>query len=172
MEAGGHLTVDGKRSDVVGTAWFDHQWGDFVAVGGGGWDWFAINLADGTDLMLSMVRNADGSYPLVYGTVVDGKGLARNLTRDAFSVEITHRWVSPKTGTDYPSGWQITVPGEDLVIALTPTVADQELDTRATTGVVYWEGSQIVSARRGGRSLGGEAYVELTGYGPAETETP
>jgi predicted secreted hydrolase len=172
MQAGGQVTVDGERRDVVGTAWFDHQWGDFIAVGEGGWDWFAINLDDGSDLMLSMVRNTDGSYPHVYGTLVDADGRSQNLTRDAFSVEITRRWVSPKTGADYPAGWQITLPGEDLTIDLTPTVPDQELDTRATTGVVYWEGSQVVGARRGGKSLGGEAYVELTGYGPAETEAP
>ncbi len=59
---------------MTGSAWFDHQWGDFIAVGGGGWDWFAVNLADGTDLTLSLVRAADGSYPLVYGTLVDAVG--------------------------------------------------------------------------------------------------
>ena len=84
-----------------------------------------------------------------------------------FDVEVTDRWTSPATGADYPAGWHITIPGEDLVIDLHPTVADQELDTRASTGVVYWEGSQVVEAARGGRPLGGEAYVELTGYGPS-----
>ena len=54
----------------TGSAWFDHQWGDFISVGGGGWDWFALNLDDGTDLTLSLVRDADGSYPLIYGTMV------------------------------------------------------------------------------------------------------
>ena len=58
----------------------------------------------------------------------------------------------------------MAIPGERLSIELTPTVAAQELDTRATTGVIYWEGSQVVHAARGGTALGGEAYVELTGY--------
>jgi predicted secreted hydrolase len=80
---------------------------------------------------------------------------------------MTDRWTSPATGADYPAGWRIELPGESLVIDLTPTVAQQELDTRATTGVVYWEGSQEVRATRDGEPLGGEAYVELTGYGPA-----
>ncbi|HET9457275.1 MAG TPA: lipocalin family protein, partial [Candidatus Limnocylindrales bacterium] len=70
-------------------------------------------------------------------------------------------------GADYPAGWTIELPGEELVIRLSPTVADQELDTRATTGVLYWEGSQHVEAERGSEALGGEAYVELTGYGPS-----
>jgi putative drug exporter of the RND superfamily len=171
MEATGTLTIGDRTFDVTGIAWFDHQWGDFIAVGGGGWDWFAINLADGTDLMLSLNRDIDGSYPIVYGTHVDASGRTRNLPRDAFEVQVTDHWLSPKTGIDYPAGWRITIPGEGLEIELTPTVPGQELDTRATTSI-YWEGSQKVRARRGGTFLGGEAYVELTGYGPAETETP
>jgi predicted secreted hydrolase len=166
MAARGTLTIEGQPVRVTGTAWFDHQWGDFIAVGGGGWDWFAVNLDDGTDLTLSLVRNADGTYPLVYGTLVAPDGSTRNLPRDAFIVEVTRRWTSPLTAADYPAGWRISLPGEQTVIDLTPTVANQELDTRATTGVVYWEGSQRVAATRDGRALGGEAYVELTGYAP------
>ena len=167
MDATGSVVIDGESVAVTGDAWFDHQWGDFIAVGGGGWDWFAVNLADGTDLTLSLVRDGDGSYPLVYGTLVEAGGTTRHLGRDAFSVEVTKRWTSPATGADYPAGWHVSIPGEGLVIDLTPTVAAQELDTRATTGVVYWEGSQRVAATRDGTPLGGEAYVELTGYAAA-----
>jgi predicted secreted hydrolase len=88
----------------------------------------------------------------------------QHLDRDAFSVDVTNRWTSPTTGADYPAGWTIRIPGDDLTIELRPTVSDQELDTRATTGVVYWEGSQVVTATRAGHALGGQAYVELTGY--------
>ncbi len=171
----GSLTVDGRRLTVEGSAWFDHQWGDFIAVGGGGWDWFAVNLADGTDLTLSLVRDADGSYPLVYGTLVTADGTVRHLSRDAFRVDVTARWRSPATGVDYPARWRIAIPGEDLEIELVPTVAAQELDTRSTTGVVYWEGSQRVTARRGdptGAPIEGEAYVELTGYGSPSGARP
>jgi predicted secreted hydrolase len=166
MTATGSVTIDGADVAVTGRAWFDHQWGDFIAVGGGGWDWFAVNLDDGTDLTLSLVRNADGSYPLVYGTLIAPDGRTRHLARDAFTVEVIGRWQSPRTGADYPAGWRISLPAEDLEVDLTPAVSDQELDTRATTGVVYWEGSQRVSARRNRVPIGGEAYVELTGYGP------
>jgi len=171
MAATGTLEVDGAALEVTGTAWFDHQWGDFIAVGGGGWDWFAVNLVDGTDLTLSLVRDRDGGYPIVYGTLVEPDGGVRHLPRDAFSVEVTARWTSPETGADYPAGWRIELPGETLVIDLAPTVAQQELDTRPTTGVVYWEGSQVVRATRGGRPLGGEAYVELTGYEAGDSST-
>ncbi|CAN5537372.1 lipocalin-like domain-containing protein [soil metagenome] len=172
MEATGNVLLDGEVISVIGTAWFDHQWGDFISVGGGGWDWFAVNLDDGTDLTISLVRDADGSYPLIYGTLVDPDGTTRHLDRDAFRVDVTRHWVSPATGADYPAGWTIDIPGERLRIELVPTVADQELDTRATTGVVYWEGSQVVTATRDGRPLGGRAYVELTGYAPSDVGAP
>ncbi len=82
MAATGTVTLGGETLEVEGDAWFDHQWGDFISVGGGGWDWFAVNLDDGTDLTLSLVRAADGTYPLVYGTLVDADGTARHLDAD------------------------------------------------------------------------------------------
>ncbi len=163
MDATGTLTLDGQPLEVSGEAWFDHQWGDFIAVGGGGWDWFAMNLDDGTDITLSLVRAADGSYPLVYGTRVTPDGQVQHIDRDAFTVEVTDHWTSPHTGATYPAGWHVTFT-DGLAVDLTPTVAAQELDTRPTTGVIYWEGSQRVSASHDGSPLGGQAYVELTGY--------
>jgi len=164
MAATGTVTLGDEVLKVEGDAWFDHQWGDFISVGGGGWDWFAVNLDDGTDLTVSLVRAADGTYPLVYGTLVGPDGTTRHLPADAFDVAATGSWTSPATGATYPAGWTIRLPGEALEIRLSPTVPQQELDTRSTTGVVYWEGSQRVEARRNGVPLGGEAYVELTGY--------
>jgi len=164
MDATGTLTLDGRTLDVTGDAWFDHQWGDFISVGGAGWDWFAVNLDDGTDLTISIVRDADGSDSLVYGTLVAEDGTTRHLDRAAFTVSASDAWTSPTTGATYPAAWSIDVPSEQLSIRLRPTVADQELDTRATTGVVYWEGSQVVDATRAGVPVDGEAYVELTGY--------
>ena len=116
MTATGTLTLDGS---VAGgrraTAWFDHQWGDFISVGGGGWDWFAVNLDDGTDLTLSLVRDADGSYPLVYGTRRrrrrDGPA-PRPRTRS----RSRSRTAGParRPAPTYPAGWTVTIPGEDL----------------------------------------------------------
>jgi predicted secreted hydrolase len=164
MSATGSITVGGSRHNVTGTAWFDHQWGDFIAVGGG-WDWFAINLDDGTDLTLSFVRDGAGNYPLVYGTLITN-GSVRHVERGDIHVAATGTWRSPATGTTYPSGWRVAITSLDLVLRLEPTVLDQELDTRPTSGVVYWEGSQRVSGNRGETPVSGKAYVELTGYGP------
>ena len=111
MSATGTLTVDGRALAVEGEAWFDHQWGDFISVGGGGWDWFAVNLADGSDLTLSLVRDRAGGYPLVYGTYVDAAGSTTHLPADAFRVTVTGHWTSPRTGAVYPAGWHVEVPG-------------------------------------------------------------
>jgi len=164
MTAAGTLVVDGERLAVTGTAWFDHQWGDFIAVGGGGWDWFAVNLADGIDLTVSLVRSADGTYPLVYGTLVRPDGTSVPLARDEISVVALGEWTSGRTGARYPSGWDVRVTADALDLTVLPTVRDQELDTRATTGVVYWEGSETVTGTQAGRAVAGRGYVELTGY--------
>lgn len=167
----GTLELEGRSMPVTGLAWFDHQWGDFIAIGGG-WDWFAVNLDDGTDLTLSLVRGPDargggGELALAYGTLVEPDGVVRHLPASAFTVTALDTWTSPRSGARYPAGWRIELPADALVVELRPTVADQELDTRATSGVIYWEGSQVVRATRAGRPVGGLAYVELTGYAAA-----
>jgi predicted secreted hydrolase len=164
MQATGTVNLYGTNLAVEGTAWFDHQWGDFVSVGGGGWDWFAINLGDGTDLTISIVLDAAGIAVFEYGTLVTSDGRAIRLGPGDFELTRTSQaWTSERTGRTYPAGWQISTGAYQ--IHLQPTVADQELDTRATTGVIYWEGSQAVAATWSGEGIGGEAYVELTRYG-------
>jgi predicted secreted hydrolase len=168
LAATGELIVDGERLAVEGIAWFDHQWGDFVSVGGGGWDWFAINLDDGTDLTLSVVLDAGGDPIVTYGTLVDAAGAVTHVGEGGVTISSLGTWTSPRTGRAYPLHWSIELPEQRLFIELTPTVPDQELDTRATTGVAYWEGSQLVAASRALEPLGGEAYVEITRYGGAD----
>jgi predicted secreted hydrolase len=108
----------------------------------------------------------------VYGTYVAPDGTVTHLPADAFNVTATGSWTSPHSGATYPAGWTIAIPSQQLSVTLTPTVADQELDTRATTGVIYWEGSQHVTASRSGQPLAGEAYVELTGYAGSPALAP
>ena len=114
MAATGTLTLDGRSLAVEGSAWFDHQWGDFISVGAGGWDWFAMNLDDGTDVTLSLVRDTEGRYPLVYGTAIDRAGRATHLGEGDFVVEPTGSWTSPATKATYPSGWRVRIPGLGL----------------------------------------------------------
>ncbi len=154
MTADGHPDRStGAARPSTASAWFDHQWGDFISVGGGGWDWFAVNLDDGTDLTLSLVRDADGTYPLVYGTVVAPDGTVRHLDRDAFEVEVTDRWTSPATGADYPAGWTIRIPGDDLDDRRCTRRSPRRSSTRGRRPASsYWEGSQVVRATRARRA--------------------
>ena len=165
MAATGTLELNGERESVRGIAWFDHQWGDFVSVGGGGWDWFAINLAEGYDITVSVVRDNENEPILTYGTVVDPDGSARMLGDDEhLAVGVLSTWASPHTGRVYPHGWTIDIDRDQLEVR--PVLADQELDTRATTGVAYWEGASAVSGTFAGGPAGGSAYAEITRYGP------
>jgi len=150
---------------VRGQAWMDHQWGDFLVVGG--WDWYSMQLGDQTELMLFLTRTPDERPGLTLGTYVAADGSARELPSEAFAVEATGRWRSPHTEASYPSGWRVTVPELELGLGLTPTLLDQELQATATTGVAYWEGQVVVHGTRGDAPIDGLGYVELTGYAPA-----
>ena len=172
MDATGELQLEGERLRVEGIAWFDHQWGDFVSVGGGGWDWFAVNLDDGTDLTISVVRDEQTNPFLQYGTLVRPSGDIINLADDGGLgvFDGSGSWISPRSGRVYPTS-RVLLLG-DTVLSLTTTVADQELDTRPTTGVIYWEGSQTVEVSHVNQETGeqlptgvtGRAYVEVTRY--------
>ena len=91
---------------------------------------------------------------------------------EQISVDVLGHWTSPHTGATYPSGWRVRIAGVGLDLVVTPTLRDQELDTRATTGVVYWEGSQRVTGTNGGRPVTGKGYVELTGYADIPASAP
>jgi predicted secreted hydrolase len=159
----GVLLDNGLPRPVTGTAWIDHQWGDFISVTSGGWDWYSVHLVDGRDFTASVVRDEFGSTVFRYGTLVGPAGETTHLSAADVDIRATGRWTSPHTGVVYPSGWTISVPAEDLRLRLEPVLRDQELDTRASTGVVYWEGAVQVSGDGGVAGLG---YVELTGYRP------
>jgi predicted secreted hydrolase len=157
----GSILDRGQRLPVTGLAWMDHQWGNFVS-GGGGWDWFAIQLEDNTEYMLFFVRDAEDKPSLPYGSFVAADGSATILAPAAFSEKSTGSWRSAASGVDYPSRWQVSA--GDSVLTLTPTVLDQELRTTQTTGVTYWEGDVTVTGTRAGKPVKGRGYTELVGY--------
>ncbi|HLL49364.1 MAG TPA: lipocalin-like domain-containing protein [Thermomicrobiales bacterium] len=168
MDVSGTLDLGQGPLPVSGEAWMDHQWGDFETFEDGGWDWFAVQLEDGTDVMLYLIRDADGGTLRVDGSIVSPRGELTVLGPGDFTVRAEAEWTSPETETTYPSRWTLEVPSHQLVMRVTPSLPDQELDTRPTTGVIYWEGEAIVDATRDGQSLHGFGYVELTGYAPYE----
>jgi predicted secreted hydrolase len=168
LDVQGTLDRGNGPESVTGEAWMDHQWGDFQTFQDGGWDWFALQLEDGTDVMLYLIRNLEGEVLLVDGSIVAPDGGLTVLREGDFTVTATGEWTSPHTGTVYPSGWEIAIPAHELALTVTPSLPDQELDSRPTTGVIYWEGEALVSGTSRGEPVAGLGYVELTGYAPVE----
>jgi len=161
LAATGTITVAGAASAVTGTAWLDHEWSSTVmATEAVGWDWAGINLADGGALMAFRMRDKDGRAVWAGGTLRGADGRVRAYAPDEIRFEATRSWRSPRTGVSYPVG--MTVVAGDLALQLEPLIDDQELDSRASTGTIYWEGA--VRAAIAGREAG-RGYLELTGYG-------
>ena len=166
MQSVGTLYWQGKTYDVSGQAWMDHEFGsnqlrDYQV----GWDWFSVQLDNQTELMLYLIRHRDGrADPASSGTLVYPDGSSEHLSLSTFQVETKGTWQSKKSGTTYPSGWKLKIPGKKLELKLVPTVRDQELTTSKSTLVNYWEGSVRVTGNHKGEPVRGRGYVELTGY--------
>jgi predicted secreted hydrolase len=157
---------------VTGQAWMDHQWGNFVSLAGSGWDWYSIQLSNHTEYMLYIIRDAQKRPVATFGTAIASDGRASEIAPTLIQSQATGSWTSPATGGVYPSGWQITLPGQQASLTLTPLLRDQELVTARSTGVAYWEGAVGVSGSAGGQPVTGEGYVELTGYASVPASSP
>jgi predicted secreted hydrolase len=162
LGARGQLAVDGRAQPVSGEAWFDHEWStSALGARAVGWDWFSLQLDDETELLYFQIRREDGSVePVSSGTLVAPDGRTRRVSATAVSLTVLDRWASPETGVTYPARWRLAVPGESLDLFVEPWIPNQEM----RTSFVYWEGAVRVSGTRGGQPIGGQGYVELTGY--------
>lgn len=158
----GRIVRAGVSSDVQGLAWLDREWGSgSLGVRQQGWDWFALQLQDGSAFMFYVLRNRDGTRDLhSAGTWVDSTGRAHALSTDEVLIDVSDHWVSPRGGR-YPSRWRVRIPTVGLDAEVRPVLADQELGTKPR----YWEGAVDVSGTREGHATAGRGYVELVGYG-------
>jgi len=157
----GTLTRNGEARPVTGRAWLDHEWSsDFVAQGAVGWDWTGINLADGGALMAFRMRGTRGESLWAGGAIRSPRGEVTVFQPREVAFDPLREWRSPRTGTGYPVS--MTVRAGELEFRLEPLFDDQELDGRASSGVIYWEGAVTAVAR--GKVIG-QGYLELTGYG-------
>jgi predicted secreted hydrolase len=181
LAAAGTMRQGGATATLTGTAWFDHEWGPGVLpAGAAGWDWFALQLDDGSELMLYRIRASDGgATAFSSGTFVGAAGEFRAIDWRDVTLEETASWKSPRSGARYPARWRIAVASLGLDVTVEPALADQELVTEKSTGVTYWEGACRVRGARRGRPVAGRAYAELTGYArrdvpgfPASRPTP
>jgi predicted secreted hydrolase len=73
-------------------------------------------------------------------------------------------WQSPKNGGRYPIRWRVWIPERRIDLIVQAAFPDQELDTRGSTQVIYWEGSVTASGTAAGRPISGMGYLEMTGY--------
>lgn len=159
LETTGAIRIDNPISTkVTGLSWFDREWStSALAENQVGWDWFALRLDDGSDLMIYQIRQADGTPdPFSSGTLRKPDGTTIHLASDAFQLQPGSTWKSRQSGGSYPVAWQITVPDENLDLKVSAAFDDQEV---ALFPVTYWEGAVRVEGSRSGHG-----YMELTGY--------
>jgi len=163
----GRMRRENAEEALTGTAWFDHEWGPGgLPAEAVGWDWFALQLDDGSDLMLYRIRARGGAAtPFSSGTFVSAAGESRAISWKDVDFKETAFWKSPRSGARYPARWTLGIAPLGLSVTVTPVLPDQELVTERSTGVTYWEGACRVEGTRGGRPVTGRAYAELTGYG-------
>jgi predicted secreted hydrolase len=162
----GTVRIDGIPEPVEGTSWLDREWGtSALNAEQTGWDWFALQLSDGRDLMFYRFRKKDGGEdPFSAGTLLLPDGSRKRLSAADVRIDALGSWRSPASGVRYPSGWKVRLPSEVLALEVLPRLPDQEL----RTSVRYWEGAVSVRGTAQGAAVAGEGYVELTGYGSAE----
>lgn len=166
MGTAGRLTIGHESFDVTGASWMDHEFGsadlgeDVV-----GWDWFSLQFADQTELMLYRLRRADGSAdPVSSGTLIDHDGNAQHLPLKDLSLEPLSHWTSPTSKAVYPQRWRLTIPSRQLSLDIRPLMAEQELTTTRSTQVTYWEGAIEATGTAQEKPIKGQGYMELTGY--------
>ena len=164
MPTRGTLTIDGERFAVSGESWMDHEFGtSFLEPEQQGWDWLSLQLDDGRELMLYQLRRGDGSRdPRSSGTLVGADGRTTHLAEREFTLTPGRTFRAP-SGATYPVAWTVNVPSQQIALAVTTPLDDQELSTLAA-GVTYWEGMVEVRGTAGGRALAGRGYLEMTGY--------
>jgi predicted secreted hydrolase len=161
-----HLAVEGtvlhggKRRQVSGSAWLDHEWSSqYMEKEAAGWDWIGINLDGGAALMAFRMRDAQSGQLWAGGALRHADGRVDVFPPSDVRFVPRRQWKSPRSGTTYPVSFLVQAGNREFEIE--PLFDDQEHDTRASTGTIYWEGA--VRALRDGR-VAGLGYLELTGY--------
>ena len=160
LAVSGEVTRGGTVARVSGRAWMDHEWSsEVMAPEATGWDWAGINLDDGGALMAFRMRNAKGEAIWAGGSLRSADGKLKPLGSKDVRFEPLRTWRSPRTGATWPVAMRIHAAGRQWELA--PLMDDQELDARASTNTVYWEGA--IRASESGKPAG-RGYLELTGY--------
>jgi predicted secreted hydrolase len=166
MNTTGTVSIGRESFTVQGQSWMDHEFStSFLEPGQLGWDWLAIQLEDGIDLMLYRMRREGGRIDAFSsGSVIDKSGKVVHLHSGEYAMIPQRTWKSPETGAEYPLHWDIQIPSLGYRFTIRPTFSAQEMTTEDTTGISYWEGAILVSGESGDQPICGRGYMELTGY--------
>ena len=166
LKAEGDLSIGKNTTAVKGLAWMDHEYSTApLEPGIRGWDWFSLQLSDQTEVMAFVLRKDKAEIGSASSaTDIDSRGQKRHIPNHDFLVTVRDTWRSPHSKALYPAGWRLQILPSFLDLIITPNLADQEMRTYGSTGVVYWEGSVSIKGTRAGRPVSGRGYVELTGY--------
>ncbi len=159
MDITGHIRLGQNNKTVHGLGWFDHQWGDFI-VGQLAWDWFSLQLEDGSDIMLYRFRDISGKSIMGNGSVTR-KGVTEIINYSDFALAPLAYWHSDVSGVTYPTEWSIKIPKHKVDIIVKAVVENSEFDAKLTTYNIYWEGAITVAG-----SHKGQGFMELNSYQP------
>ena len=169
LKAEGQITVNGEAIPVQGLAWNDHE---FFNLGAGqkfpSWDWFSIQLADGSSMMLYGLRLTNGQYdPASRGTFIDADGKVTHLRPGDFTLTPgAETWYSAASNAEYPITWKICIPSLSIDLDMSTPLADQEMAmVPQGASPAYWEGASRFRGTRRGRFVEGKGYLEMLGYG-------
>ena len=166
MATDGVLVIGGKTLRVSGESWLDREWAtNQLTPAQVGWNWFSLQLDDGSELMLYQMRLRGGGLdPHSSATFIARDGTTQHLRRDDYQLTPLREWASPQTGGRYPIAWQLTVPKLALQLRIDTPLAAQELVLQP---IAYWEGVIDLTGKRAGVAVRGHGYMELTGYAGA-----
>jgi predicted secreted hydrolase len=161
LKTEGKIILEGNEFTVSGFSWMDREWStSALSEDQKGWDWFALQLDDNTEIMYYQMRKNDGSQDVFSkGVFVDEQGASQLIKKDDVVLEVTNYWESPD-GEKYPSGWNLQIPSKEIDLKITPAVKNQLMDV----AVRYWEGSVKIEGKKSNADARGRGYVELTGY--------
>ncbi len=162
LETEGAVTVSGKQYTVAGASWMDREWStSALSDEQSGWDWFALQLSDNTELMYYQLRRKDGQRDSnSSGSFVLADNTKISLKKDDVTIKNLDTWESPHSKITYPSRWHLAVPVQNLEVEIVPLINDQELNVSYR----YWEGAVSVNGTKNGKPVSGQGYVELAGY--------
>jgi predicted secreted hydrolase len=175
LKTSGTLSLNGAKYKIVsGTSWMDHEFGsNQLSKDQSGWEWFAIQLDDGSALMLYVLRNIDGSIePNSSGTWIAPDGSSVYLPLNSFKATPGRTWTSPHTQAKYTLEWTVEIPDRNVTLTVRAAQDDQEVHSEKSGGISYYEGAVRVSGKSGGKDVSGDGYLEITGATGAREGKP